>query len=182
MAAALPGFPAVREGCPCAPLHLADRNITLRPAVAIDLPFLRVLYASTRAEELAAVPWPALQKQAFLDSQFDLQHRHYITHFAQASFLVIESDGQPIGRLYLLRQPSAFHVIDIALVPAARGDGTGSRLMAHVQQEAAAAGQDVHLHVDCRNSGARRLYERLGFVAAPTQGAYTSMRWSASVN
>lgn len=182
MADPLPAFPAVCEEASGAPPQFVHRNITLRPAAAIDLPFLRGLYASTRADELAAIPWPSAQKQAFLDSQFELQHRHYITHFARASFLVIERGDESIGRLYLLRRPPAFHVIDIALVPAARGDGTGSRLITHVQQDAAAAGHDVHLNVDCRNARARRLYERLGFIATQTEGAYTSMYWSAPVS
>ena len=59
------------------------------------------LYASTRTEELAPVPWPEEIKQAFLQAQFELQHAHYRKHYRHAESLVIERAGQPIGRLYL---------------------------------------------------------------------------------
>lgn len=48
------------------------------------------LYASTRIGELAPVPWPEEIKQAFLHSQFELQHAHYRKHYHHAEFLVIE--------------------------------------------------------------------------------------------
>jgi Uma2 family endonuclease len=38
-----------------------------------DREFMARLYASTRTEELAPVPWPEEIKQAFLQSQFELQ-------------------------------------------------------------------------------------------------------------
>ena len=34
-------------------------TVALRPALATDQPFLTRVYASTRAEELALVPWSA---------------------------------------------------------------------------------------------------------------------------
>jgi hypothetical protein len=55
----------------------ADAGMTFRRIADADLPFLARLYASTRTEELAAVPWSAEQKAAFLDMQFRAQHAHY---------------------------------------------------------------------------------------------------------
>jgi ribosomal protein S18 acetylase RimI-like enzyme len=175
-----PEFPAARADLLHAPPGLQERGIVLRPASDADITFLRELYAQTRTDELAVVPWPASVKQAFLDSQFDLQHRHYTTHFGQADFLVIEQAGRPIGRLYLLRQPPAFRIIDIALAASARCAGTGSALIADIQKQAAALGCDVTLQVDNRNPGARRLYERLGFLATETGDAHLPMHWAAA--
>jgi len=146
------------------------------------MPFLRMLYAQTRAAELAPVPWPAEFKQKFLDDQFDLQHRHYVSFFGRADFLLIERQGEPIGRLYLLREPPEFLIIDIALVEAARGHGLAGALITHAQVTAAALGFGMTLHVDRRNADARRLYERLGFVVieGEDEGAsHLAMRWSA---
>ena len=40
-----------------------------------------------------------------------------------------------------------------------------------------AQGCGVRLHVLQSNTGARRLYERLGFAAEAGEGAHLSMRW-----
>jgi ribosomal protein S18 acetylase RimI-like enzyme len=179
MPEALPPFPAAHADHLRAPPDLRDRGIRLRPAAEADLPFLRELYAGTRADELAALPWPASVRQAFLDSQFDLQHRHYVTHFGSADFMVVEDDSGSAGRLYLLRTPPDFHLVDIALSTFAQRGGTGRALITHIQQQAAAAGCGVDLHVDRRNADARRLYERLGFLATDTGGSHLPMHWRA---
>lgn len=145
-----------------------------------DLPFLRQLYGEVRAAELAAVPWPDAVRQAFLDSQFALQHLHYTTHSQPADYLVIENAGRPIGRLYLYRDPQEAHVIDIALLAAVRGRGIGSALLRQVQQSALRDGLgSVMLHVEQRNAAARRLYERLGFAVEADIGGHLRMRWIA---
>ena len=51
-----------------------------------DMPFLRLLYAQTREDELAPVPWTAQQKEAFLADQFNKQHSHYLQHYPQAQW------------------------------------------------------------------------------------------------
>ena len=65
--AGLSRFPPGNPDRPAAPERLAAEGIALRPAVAQDLAFLRRLYGSFRAEELAQVPWPARTKESFLD-------------------------------------------------------------------------------------------------------------------
>lgn len=172
------GFPP--GAAPEAPTGLRQRGITLRPGATTDLGFLRDLYRQLRADELAAVPWPESQKHAFLDSQFALQHQHYLSQFPNADFLLIECDAVPIGRFYLLRQAPAFLVIDISLLPQWRNSGIGSALIRNAQAMAQVEGADLDLHVDQRNPAARRLYERLGFAATDTDGPYASMRWTAA--
>jgi ribosomal protein S18 acetylase RimI-like enzyme len=58
----------------------------------------------------------------------------------------------------------------IAVAPAARGGGIGSRLLAALIERAAGEGyHSIRLDVIDTNPGARRLYERMGFV--PTRVA-----------
>ena len=52
-------------------------GLALRPITEADLPFLAEVYASTRRDELAPVPWTDDQKTRFLRWQFDNQHRYY---------------------------------------------------------------------------------------------------------
>jgi ribosomal protein S18 acetylase RimI-like enzyme len=174
----LPDFPARHEPV-ATPALLSERGFSLRVACASDLTFLRELYAHFRADEMRPVPWPAAAKQAFLDSQFDLQHRHYVSHFARADFLIVEHAGVPIGRFYLLRDPEDFLIVDVGLLPEWRGKHVGSMLIHEAQRlvrETRAGG--IRLHVEEHNTHARRLYERLGFLVSDLDGPYLGMRWS----
>jgi len=85
----LPSFPARSHNTIETPAFLIERGFSLRHSQDRDIPQLRLLYADTRAEEMSAVPWPLSAKQQFLDQQFDLQHRHYLQHYADADFQVI---------------------------------------------------------------------------------------------
>ncbi|MBK7657618.1 MAG: GNAT family N-acetyltransferase [Betaproteobacteria bacterium] len=158
----------------------------LRGARGTDEPALRALYASTREDELAAAPWPPAVTAAFLDHQFALQHHHYVTHFPEADFLVIESPDGIAGRLYRERVPEGAPagecdaVIDVCLLPAWRRRGVGTSLLRAVMEEATGRGRGVALQVLARNDGARRLYERLGFAVSATNGAHLAMRWRAA--
>lgn len=149
-------------------------DVRLRPCTADDLPSLYEVYASTRAEELARAPWDAAQKAAFLRMQFDAQHRHYQQHYAGASFDVVLVGGEPAGRLYVARGREEYVVIDIALLPALRGGGIGTKLLREVAAEADAQGARVTLHVE-RFNPARALYERLGFAVVADEGVYLRM-------
>lgn len=175
---ALPPFPAAQQAPFADPVLLRERGIGLRAAAFDDLDFLRRLYRALRADELAPVPWTDAAKQAFLDDQFALQHRHFVRHYPAAEFLLLQHAGVPIGRLYLLRQRDRdFHLVDIALLPAWRGQGIGAALIRCVQEQACIAGRAVTLYVDQRNVAARRLYERLGFRWVADEGPYRLMCW-----
>lgn len=151
---------------------------TLRPSTAADRPFLGQVYASTRSEELAQVDWPAEQKQAFLDQQFNAQDAHYRAYYPTAQFLIIEQAGEPVGRLYLAEWPGELRVMDIALLPAFRGRGWGTALLQDILAQARAQGLAVSIHVEKFNP-AYRLYTRLGFCPVGEHGIYDLLRWEA---
>ncbi|GAB2504005.1 GNAT family N-acetyltransferase [Arenimonas alkanexedens] len=163
------------------PAWLAERGFLLRPARDADLPRLRDIYADTRADEMARVPWPGLVKRSFLEQQFALQHQHYLVHYAAADFLVIEHERVLQGRYYLLREGDADLIVDISLMADWRGRGIGSALIEHSQRDAAARGRGMTLHVVRDNLGARRLYQRLGFALAGDDdgGTHRRMDWPA---
>jgi ribosomal protein S18 acetylase RimI-like enzyme len=157
-----------------------DAGLTFRPIADADLPFLARVYASTRAEEFAGTPLTEQQKAAFLAQQFGLQHAHYQNYYPEADWLVIEHDGEDIGRLYIERWPSQHRIIDIAFLPEHRGKGFGEALLRDLLDEAAAAGKDVSIHVEKFNP-AMRLYRRLGFAIEEDKGVYDLMRWTQRV-
>jgi ribosomal protein S18 acetylase RimI-like enzyme len=155
----------------------AAAGLSFRRITEADLPFLARVYASTRADELAAVTtMTEAQKAAFLDQQFRGQHAHYQKYYPQADWLVTMRGGEDIGRLYIERWPSQHRIIDIAFLPAHRGTGAGEALLRDLMDEAAAAGKDVSIHVEKQNP-AMRLYRRLGFEVEEDKGVYDLMRW-----
>jgi GNAT superfamily N-acetyltransferase len=159
----LPPFPASAGRAPALPAP----NLALRLATLADAPFLLRLFASFRAPGLALLLWPAAQKQAFVESQFALQHTHFVRHHPHGDFWIVARSGAPVGRLYLDRTGAAWRIVDIGLLPGARGLGLGSALIAWLQREAAAAGKPLTLSVTVENPRAHALYRRLGFTDSP---------------
>lgn len=158
---------------------MRDR-VTFRPVVETDTPFLRALYASTREEEMALLPWTPEQKREFLDFQFHAQTKHYDEFYGAADFLIIELDREaPIGRLYIFRNGEEIEIIDIALLPDFRGKGLGRELLQEIIDEAKRDGKIVAIYVENFNP-ARHLYDRLGFQHVDTNGVYHLMKWSAT--
>jgi ribosomal protein S18 acetylase RimI-like enzyme len=145
-------------------------DLDLRPVRAGDEALLFRIYAGTRAEELAVVPWDDAAKEAFLRQQFAAQSASY-EQYAGRSHQVVLLDGEPVGRLYLARTDGEILIVDIALLPEHRGRGIGTALLRDVLAEADADGKRVTIHVE-RLNPALALYERLGFRVAEDKGVY----------
>jgi RimJ/RimL family protein N-acetyltransferase len=156
--------------------RVAAFGLTYRAMTEADLPFIAALYASTRTEELAPTGWPEDLKQAFLEQQHRAQHHHYQSHYPGAEWLIVEKDGEPIGRIYLHAGDLDLRLIDIALVPAHRRAGIGGAMIGDLIEWAAGLGKSISLHVE-PNNPVRPLYLRLGFEPLGLSGAYEAMRW-----
>jgi GNAT superfamily N-acetyltransferase len=146
-------------------------ELCLRPAGPDEAELLFRIYASTREEELAVVPWDADAKEAFLRMQFKAQDTYYRATYPNASYDVITSGDDALGRLYVDRGEESWRVLDIALLPERRGTGIGTRLLSEILAGAAAAGKPVQVHVE-RFNPARHLYDQLGFSEIEDQGVY----------
>jgi GNAT superfamily N-acetyltransferase len=146
----------------------------LRPASEHDAELLFRIYASTREEELAPVPWDEPTKEAFLRMQFAAQDRHYREVFPDARYDLIVHGEEAIGRLYVDDGAEAILIVDLALLPEHRGRGIGTALLEQVIGEADAAGKPVRIHVE-RFNPAQRLYARLGFREVADHGVYLLM-------
>ena len=154
-------------------------NITLRPVDSGDYDFLVEVYASTRAEELALVPWTLEQQQVFVRSQFAAQQDHYAKKYPAASHDVIMWDDRPVGRLYVARLDQEIRIIDITLLPAERNAGIGSYLIKRLLDEAKRSGRVMRIYVEDFNPSLR-LFERLGFSPSEQQGIHLLLQWSGN--
>jgi ribosomal protein S18 acetylase RimI-like enzyme len=151
-------------------------QLALRPVDDDDAQFLLAVYASTREQELAPVPWSAEQKEAFVAMQFAAQSAHYAQHYAGMTSDVVLIDGARAGRLLVARWREEIRIVDIALLPAFRGRGAGRELLAELMDEATEMGKRLSIHVE-RHNRALSLYERLGFEAVGETGVYLRMDW-----
>jgi GNAT superfamily N-acetyltransferase len=155
-------------------------NVTLRPIREEDMEILFRLYASTRADEMAAVvDWTNEQKEAFLRMQFQAQHAWYQEHYVGAQFDLLLVDGVPAGRLYVHRREAEIRLMDISLLPEHRNSGIGSSLVRKLMEAAEAVGKPLTIHVEKYNP-AMRLYLRLGFKSIEDRGPYDLLEWRPS--
>lgn len=155
-----------------------DRDaVTLRPATPADYFFMRQLYGSTREEEMKQFPFDDFQKKEFLDQQFAAQYQHYQLHYPTCERNIIVAGGKPVGRLWVDEWRDQIRLVDIALMPEARGAGIGRKLIEEVLERGRRVGKAVTIHVEAYNP-ALRLYERLGFVKVDTNGVYYLMKWT----
>ena len=154
-----------------------QNSIVLREAIADDLPFLAHLYRDTRRQELEGWGWPREQQEWFLQMQFDARQRSYETAFLDAENSLICMEGVPVGRLLVNREPSALHLIDIALLEEYRNQGIGSLLIGQLQKECTKEGGTLRLQV-LEGNPAIRLYRRLGFAETGIEAMYLQMTWA----
>ncbi|WP_446666669.1 GNAT family N-acetyltransferase [Flexivirga sp. B27] len=99
---------------------------------------------------------------------------------------VIEIDGAAVGRLRTARDTGTVDgeelprvtLSGLQLRPAVQDRGVGTSIIRTLQDEVSAAGGVLDLGVEHTNPNARRLYERLGFVAVGTNDDEVEMRWT----
>ena len=150
-------------------------SIQFRPIAESDLETLFQIYASTRAQEMAIVPWSEADKERFLRMQFSAQKVHYDKYYADASRQIILIDDQTAGRLYVYRTDNQILIVDITLLPPFRGQGVGTLVIQDLIDEGIATNRPLLIHVEKHNP-AKRLYERLNFEVAEDLGIYELMK------
>jgi ribosomal protein S18 acetylase RimI-like enzyme len=153
---------------------------TLRPAWPEDEAFLFDLYASTRRSEMAGWGLEDAALDQMIALQFAGQQGTYRVRFPEADHHIILQEDRPIGRILVDRTGTALVLVDVALLPAVRGVGIGTRLVQGLQAEAAERGGPLRLQVLVTNP-ARRLYERLGFITLGEDAMYAQMEWRPEV-
>jgi ribosomal protein S18 acetylase RimI-like enzyme len=133
--------------------------VTIRRATKTDRELLRRLWEEFEQE----LDHPPYLRETWEEAWDDLSDT-----VRDGVALVAEQDGQAVGFIFCVlgdRGRKTAHVTDIYVRPEARGQGIGRALLAEVVEPARTAGLDhVSLEVMLRNTEARHLYERLGFV------------------
>jgi ribosomal protein S18 acetylase RimI-like enzyme len=155
----------------------AATAVALRPVTPEDAQFLYEVYAGTRADELAQVAWSAAQREMFLKMQLNARDQSYRMHYSEIDDRLILLNGQPVGRLIVVRADEEIRLADVALLPEYRRAGIGGALVKNLLAEADETGRPVRLQVEKSNPQARRLYERLAFTTTGENDTHFQMEY-----
>jgi ribosomal protein S18 acetylase RimI-like enzyme len=148
-----------------------------RLATGADAAFVTALVAADARERLGEVP--GALREDLVALQVRAQQAHVAAHWPQAQdWVLLDGADHPVGRMLLGSQGADVHLLDLRVAAANRGRGVATRALLDLLQASARSGSAVRLHVQ-RDSPARRLYERLGFVAleGPDEAPDLAMRW-----
>jgi ribosomal protein S18 acetylase RimI-like enzyme len=138
-------------------------TISLRTETPEDEPFLRRLIVETIAASLGASSWPEPMRTPLLEIQYSARRQSVRGNSPNGDSQLILVDGESAGWLYRAELPDEIRLVEIMVADAHRGKGVGTAVLSTVLSEAQEKSKPVRLSVDLRNSGAFRLYERLGF-------------------
>jgi ribosomal protein S18 acetylase RimI-like enzyme len=142
-----------------------------------DEELIHRLFASSRASELELGGLAPAQVEALLRMQLVARDRQYRGADADVEHTVVVVDGEDVAALWVARDGARIHLLDIAVLPEQRGRGIGTALIRELQEEAAATGCTLHLHV-ARTNAAAALYAHLGFHATGGDDMHQAMTWA----
>ncbi|MCG3180697.1 MAG: hypothetical protein BIFFINMI_03060 [Phycisphaerae bacterium] len=131
---------------------------TLRRATREDTEFVYDLRRTVYREHVVATwgEWDETWQRAHFASQFDA---------AIAQIILV--NGVPVGVVETRHEPHRIFLANICVAPGFQGRGIGSAIIRDLADDARDCGVPLELEVLKVNHDARRLYERLGFVAIP---------------
>lgn len=159
-------------------MYTLPQPLGLRDATAGDQEFLDALYFSSREDlqQMAADP-------AFVAQLIKLQQRAQQIgiqdHYPDAKYLILESEGLPVGRVVLHAGPTDIRLVDISILPEVRRSGVATQVLHALQAGAAAQGLGMSLAVSKTNPAARSLYLGLGFKVVSEDEVFEQMAWRA---
>ncbi|NHZ83100.1 GNAT family N-acetyltransferase [Massilia sp. CCM 8695] len=156
------------------------RAFAARAPVEADAPFLARLYASTRQDLLGTGSADPALAASLIAMQQRLQAADYRARFPDAEYLVLHQAGEPVARIVVDHGRAALRLVDIVLLPRARGRGTGRALLGALQRFAADHDLPLTLSVHHANPRARRLYLGLGFRIERADTHADALRWQAA--
>lgn len=156
-------------------LNLPD-GLYMRPARDSDRIFMESLYKSTR-DDLRLIDAEEDFIEELIDMQQNAQSEGYGDKFPNAMYFIIEKHNERVGRVVVDFGPNEVRLVDIAIIPAARGNGFGKGVIQALQMAAAKICVPLTLCVYKTNVDAYRLYLSLGFQVADTSPTNDMLMW-----
>jgi len=155
-------------------------RISLRPVEPSDADLNYRIYADSRALELSSTGWNAEQSEIFLRHQFTAQNNHYWHYYPDSTLELVLWDGEPVGRLWLVRTGDEIRILDVVVRLDSRRQGIGTYLLQELQSEARQTGRPVLVHLEVNNPSLG-LFQRLGFVLKEEKGPHLLLQWEPGI-
>ena len=159
-------------------LRLPD-GLDIRPARDSDRPFIESLYHTTR-DDLRLIDAESDFIESLIEQQQHAQTVGYGDQFPNAMYFIIEKQGERVGRVVIDFGHNEIRIVDIALIPEARGRGYGSGVLRALKHAAKSVCAPLVLSVHRQNPAARRLYEQEGFRLEQSDQMNDQMIWYPS--
>lgn len=144
---------------------VGEAGYSTRPATATDGEWLRTLHTAAYA---------VLSGQLYDEHADAWQRGFFSARIAHPEdVFIITKERTDVGAVYLAHRPDSVFVESLEVLPEHQNRGAGSAALRWVLGQAAQQGRTVTLQVHKVNTGARTLYERLGFsVIGETETHY----------
>jgi len=139
----------------------------LRPATELDRSFLFDLYCATMRNYI--------EKTWGWDDTW--QRDDFDKRFREHGAFIIETGSHSAGALWLESRADSLYISNLQILPALQGRGIGTTVIEEVIRRAGALGLPVALVVLPVNTGAQRLYDRLGFKVVAIEELFIHMRY-----
>jgi ribosomal protein S18 acetylase RimI-like enzyme len=137
-------------------------NLGIRPAREHDTGFLENLYRASR-DDLRLIEGEDDFIEEIILMQYRAQTQGYGQTHPNAMYFIVEKLDERIGRIIVDFGHNEVRLVDITLIPAARGKGFGNVIIKALQQAAQQTRTPLTLSVHHGNPLAKRLYQSLGF-------------------
>ena len=131
--------------------------IKLRTATPDDIPVLANVLANVQAQAD-----PSVDVEKARQSMIESIPEYFGKDEPESLLSIIELDGEPVGRLRVVRFPERIFLGGIQIHPDFQNNGIGTQLITALIEESRTSGKPLQLDVERTNTRAQHLYERLG--------------------
>jgi len=145
-----------------------------------DEPFIRRVLLEAIAAQLGAAAWPEALRETLLAQQCAIRLQSRRGAFPRGRGRIVQIDGEDAGWLFVTDDADEIRIVDIVISAARTGQGIGSAVIRGILAEAEAGGKPVRLSVNMMNTGAARLYHRLGFHRTGGDEVQHFLEWRSS--
>ncbi len=153
-------------------------QLTWRAATPSDEDLLHRLFAEVKTAEFAPLQLAPQQLEPLIAMQYRARQMGYAQQFpGSLDMILCLADGTPVGRHLIERRIDSYYGIDLVVLTEFRCQGVGRWALEQIQQLAALESVSFLLRV-VRTNRARKLYERLGFIAVAADEISFEMEWT----
>ena len=154
----------------------SEGDFALRPERPDDAAFLQRLFVANNAGVLRDAGITEAVVDNLMNVQFRSQTDTYRRQFPHAEFLIVERDGEAIGRWVSEDEGDAVLIVDFALLQERQSRGLGAALFGAMVQRALGLGKAPRASVLASNLPCLKMCRRVGLLVVDQDDVYVHLR------